>query len=228
MSVFYDSVKPWGRLLSEYVAMFALRDADRQRHILGCSDGPASFNAEMTALGHRVISVDPLYTLSASQIEARVQATWRDIIAQVEANQAMFIWDHFGTPQALGEARLRAMRHFLDDYDAGKRAGRYLPAQLPALPFADAQFELALCGNFLFLYDSHFSLDFHLDAVRELCRVAQEVRIFPIHGLQNTLAEQVRPVEEALRAEDWQVERVTVPYQFRQGSNQMLRLWRTA
>ena len=39
-------VVPWGRTFDEYVAMFSLDATDRSRSILGCSDGPASFNAE--------------------------------------------------------------------------------------------------------------------------------------------------------------------------------------
>ena len=226
MTIVYDDIKPWGRLLSEYVGMFALTEADLHKRILGCSDGPASFNAEMTAQGYNVISVDPLYALSAIQIEQRVQETWREILAQVRDNMEMFVWDTFKTPDALGEARLSAMRQFIADYETDNAEERYLEGSLPQLPFVDKQFELALCSNFLFLYDEHFTDEFHIEAVRELCRVAEEVRIFPLHGLQNTLAKQVVPVEEALRADGWQVERVRVDYEFRHGSNRMLRLRR--
>ncbi|MEQ8671910.1 MAG: class I SAM-dependent methyltransferase [Aggregatilineales bacterium] len=226
MAIVYEDIKPWGRLLGEYVGMFALTEADFHKRILGCSDGPASFNAEMTAQGYRVTSVDPLYAMSAAQIEQRVQETWQEILAQVRDNMEMFVWTKFKTPDELGEARLSAMRQFIADYETGKAEERYLEGSLPQLPFEDHQFELALCSNFLFLYDEHFTDDFHIEAVRELCRVADEVRIFPLHGLQNTLAKQVAPVEAALRADGWQVERVVVDYEFRHGSNRMLRLTR--
>lgn len=39
--------------------MFALSDGDLQLKILGCADGPASFNAEASRLGHSVIAIDP-------------------------------------------------------------------------------------------------------------------------------------------------------------------------
>jgi len=42
---------PWGRSFDEYVAMFALSDDDLQRRLLGCADGPASFNCELTRRG---------------------------------------------------------------------------------------------------------------------------------------------------------------------------------
>src|SRR5260370_30292561 len=50
-SVRLHEVVPWGRSLDEYRAMFALSEGDLQGRLLGCGDGPASFNAELTALG---------------------------------------------------------------------------------------------------------------------------------------------------------------------------------
>ncbi len=224
MTIVYDDIKPWGRNLSEYRGMFALSDADLEKNILGCSDGPASFNAEMTEQGYRVTSIDPIYAMKASEIDRRVNETWQDILEQVNNNIEMFVWRKFKSPDELGKARLAAMRQFTTDFEQGKEDGRYIEGSLPELPFEDKQFDLALCSNFLFLYDEHFSDDFHIEAVRELCRVANEVRIFPLHGLQNTFAKRVVPVEEALGADGWTVERIKVDYEFRHGSNNMLRL----
>jgi hypothetical protein len=50
-SVQLHEVVPWGRSLDEYRAMFALAEGDLQGRLLGCGDGPASFNAELTELG---------------------------------------------------------------------------------------------------------------------------------------------------------------------------------
>jgi hypothetical protein len=78
---------------------------------------------------------------------------------------------------------MAAMRQFLDDYAQGRRDGRYLPAELPELPFAGASFDLALSSHFLFLYSTQLGSEFHRAAVREMCRVAAEVRIFPLLAL---------------------------------------------
>jgi hypothetical protein len=51
--------------------MFALTDLDGARSILGCADGPASFNAEAAARGWRLTSADPLYRCSAADIHSR-------------------------------------------------------------------------------------------------------------------------------------------------------------
>ena len=73
-----DQVVPWGRSFDEYKRMFALGASDLNGRILGCGDGPASFNAEATRFGHRVISCDPIYRFGTEEIQrhgpARVHA----------------------------------------------------------------------------------------------------------------------------------------------------------
>lgn len=85
MAMQLDKVVPFGRSLDEYRQMFALSEDDLTRNIIGVGDGPASFNAEMHALGKRVVSVDPLFAFSAGDIERRFYAVVDDIIAQVKS-----------------------------------------------------------------------------------------------------------------------------------------------
>jgi hypothetical protein len=168
-------VVPWGRTLDEYRRMFALTDGDLSGGVLGCGDGPASFNAEATALGHRVLSCDPLYRFSRADIARRVGETAPRVLDELRRNAADYIWTEFAGPDDVGRARLAAMARFLADYDAGRAQGRYLGAGLPELPWPDASFGLALCSHFLFLYSDHLDADFHVRAARELCRVAREI-----------------------------------------------------
>ena len=72
MTIQYDNIKPWGRSFNEYVRMFNLTPEDLKRKIMGCGDGPASFNAEFTERGGIVKSVDPIYCFSADQIKQRI------------------------------------------------------------------------------------------------------------------------------------------------------------
>jgi len=46
MAFKYESAVPWGRSFDEYQRMFHLTGKDLRRRILGCADGPASFDAE--------------------------------------------------------------------------------------------------------------------------------------------------------------------------------------
>lgn len=224
MSFRLNEVVPWGRSFDEYVRMFALSDADLAGRTLGCADGPASFNAEATARGYPVISCDPIYALPASEIERRVNDVYRDMIAQVRAQQDGFVWDYFRDPDHLGECRLAAMNRFLEDYQVGTAAGRYVVASLPHLPFADGAFDLALVSHLLFLYSAQLDLAFHLAALTELLRVATEARIFPLLDLARQPSPHLEPLCELLVSRGFQVEIRSVPYEFQRGGNRMLRV----
>ena len=128
----------------------------------------------------KFVSADPLYHFSGEQIRGRVQEAYRTIMEQLEANQAAYTWTTIRSPQDLGRIRSKSMEAFLRDFERGKAEGRYLPHELPELPFADGEFDLALCSHLLFRYSGQLSAEFHVQAVLEMCRVAKEVRVFPL------------------------------------------------
>ena len=128
------------------------------------------------------------------------------------------------TIEELGQVRMAAMRVFLDDYDSGKSEGRYVDAELPTLPFTDAAFDVALCSHFLFLYSSQLGEAFHRAAVREMCRVAADVRIFPLLALGGTRSAFVDLCVQDMRAMGYDAAVETVSYEFQHGGNQMMRI----
>jgi hypothetical protein len=217
-------VVPWGRTFKEYQLMFDLTQADLKLRILGCGDGPASFNAEATALGYSVASVDPIYEFTAEQIKQRVHETYESVISQVRQNSHRYVWKNFQDADELGQARLAAMERFLLDYEAGKREERYRNQSLPNLEFTDRQFELCLCSHFLFLYSDHLSLEFHLASIAELLRVSQEVRIFPLIKLDGEPSPYLNPIVEELSNQEFDVQVQAVAYEFQKGGNQMLKV----
>lgn len=221
-----DEVVPWGRTLAEYRSMFSLSDTDLSAKILGCGDGPASFNVEMAELGHSVISIDPIYQFSAKQIEQRVRATYGLVISQVKQNSSAYLWKNFQDADELGKARLNAMEKFLFDYEPGKAAGRYLCQSLPSLEFADDQFELCLCSHLLFLYSEQLPLDFHVASICELLRIAPEVRVFPLLKLDGQPSPYLEFVVEHLSNKGFSVDVQLVAYEFQRGGNQMLKISR--
>src|SRR5678816_2295170 len=178
-----EQVVPWGRSFAEYCLMFSLGGEDLRRRILGCGDGPASFNVEATRRGAAVTSCDPIYQWDTHQIRDRIAATYDQVLDQARRNADEFVWDSIASVDELGAIRMAAMEQFLDDFSQGKADGRYLTAELPTLPFSDASFDLALCSHLLFLYSAHLDEEFHHRSIRELCRVAGEVRIFPLLAL---------------------------------------------
>jgi hypothetical protein len=227
MPVTLDQVVPWGRSLGEYARMFDLAERDLDRRVLDCAGGPASFNCEMHQLGRRVVSVDPIYAFPASQIAQRIRETRETILRKTAESQENFIWDEVQSIERLGEIRMQAMKLFLDDFPSGLAEGRYTVAELPQLPFGDREFDLALCSHFLFTYSHLFSVEFHRDAVRELCRVAHEARIFPlIPNFGHTPSAHLQPLIEQLTANGYRCEKRRVPYEFQKGGNEMLRVTR--
>jgi hypothetical protein len=223
-----DQVVPWGRSYAEYRRMFALADDELSaKRVLGCADGPASFNAEAAARGVRVVSCDPLYRLGEAQIRERIVATSGEVLEQTRRNAHEFLWREIPSIEALGALRKQAMHAFLDDFGSPARAGRYVAAALPALPFANDAFDLAVCSHFLFLYSTQMSEGFHTGAVDELCRVAADVRIFPLVALGATPSPHVAAVAARAAARGCVVSIETVPYEFQRGANQMLRLVRS-
>jgi SAM-dependent methyltransferase len=214
-----DEIIPWGRSFEEYRLMFALSEDDLAGSVLGCGDGPASFNAEATALGHAVVSCDPLYAFSPSEIERRAADCYDNVISQVRRNAGGFVWDRFRDPDHLGECRLAAMRRFLADYDRGKQEGRYVAASLPELPFADRRFSLAVVSHLLFLYSGQLNLDFHVAAIEELLRVAGELRVFPLLTLDREWSPHVAPVLDHLGRAGFEVEVVAAEYEFQRADD---------
>jgi hypothetical protein len=224
MAFTLEQVVPWGRSFDEYVTMFALSDADLGGRILGCGDGPASFNAVASARGHAVVSADPLYRFSGPEIQARIDAASGRIADETRRNVADFVWTRFASVDDLLAARLEAMRVFLGDLDAGRAAGRYLDASLPDLPFPDQSFDLALCSHFLFLYSDQYPAEFHVEAITELGRVSNEVRVFPLLEMGGAPSRHIDQVVVALGRRGFSAERVRVPYEFQRGGNEMLRI----
>jgi len=224
MSFSLDKVVPWGRSFDEYVAFFALSEDDLDRKIFGCGDGPASFNCTLTKQGGRIVSLDPIYQFSADEILRRIEETYSEVMEQTRKNAHEFIWKHIPSLEALGHLRMAAMTEFLLDYPAGVKENRYVAGGLPCLPFEDQAFELALCSHFLFLYSQQFSLEFHTQSIRELCRVATEVRIFPILELGSRKSRHLEAAMAQLKEVGFTVNVATVPYEFQKGGNQMLKV----
>lgn len=219
-----NEVVPWGRTLEEYKLMFNLSLSDLNTKILGCGDGPASFNAEMTQQGYSVISIDPIYQFSAEQIKQRVEENYELIISQVKQNSNRFVWKNFSNADELGQIRLATIEKFLEDYEVGKAAGRYLYQFLPKLELADNQFEICLCSHLLFLYSQHLSLDFHIASIFELLRICPEIRIFPLLNLDCQISPYLEPVIQELSSKGINAKLETVDYEFQKGGNQMLKI----
>jgi hypothetical protein len=203
--------------------MFDLSEADLALKIVDCGGGPASFVAEMHAQGRHAVACDPLYHFSVAEISQRIRETHRAVTEANRRHRDNFLWQEYQSPERLGELRMESMAKFLADLPGGIEEQRYLAAELPNLPCKDQEFGLALCSHLLFTYDNVLSPEFHVDAIKEMCRIAAEARIFPVmpqFGVRHSV--QLDPVIKALAASGYACEIKQVPYEFQKGGNQML------
>lgn len=173
-------VLPYGRSFDEYRRMFAFREDDSAKSIVGVADGPSSFNAEAHRCCWRVRSLDPIYAFPPAVIGSRVERVLDRMVDSVAARPDHWLWSRFPNATDLKDYRRQVLQTFLEDVPGGAQQGRYVAGGLPQLPFRSDTFDLALCSYLLFVYTDALDLTFHLNAVDELLRVAPEVRIFPV------------------------------------------------
>lgn len=203
-----EEIVPWGRNLKEYKSMFNLTNED---NILGVADGPSSFGKEMRALGKHVISADIVYAFKAKEIEERILEVAPMIEDQMEKSSDNFNFSGmFSSVKEVVKSRLETMKNFLVDYE--KNPQFYKEATVLKLPFEDNSFDLALVSHFLFLYSEHLDSDFHCEAISEILRVSQSVRIFPLTDLKGEMSPHLEKILEYFS--DYQIKVEPCSYEF--------------
>lgn len=221
-----SDVLPWGRNLAEYSAMFLLDEIPPSTRILDVGGGPASFNAEMTAHGYRVVSADPLYHFPAEAIRKRIGESRAVMMAGLRSGRDRFKWDFYASPEELETSRMEIMERFLADYPDGLAEQRYVPSALPSLPFADGAFDLVLCSHMMFLYADVLDTAWHLGALAELMRVAQEARFYPLLDLNGNPSPHLPAALDWAKRHNLRADITRCAFEFQKGADQMLTLRR--
>ena len=216
------SVVPWGRSFEEYCHFFSLTEADLNKKILSVADGPCSFNAEMTRMGKSCISIDPIYQFSKEDIENRIHETAHTIGKEVRENQELFLWHYYKSLDGLINTRHSSMRIFLEDFNEGLKQGRYIIGEMPPLNFPDKSFDIVLCSHFLFTYSHKLDLNFHIESIKEMMRVGQEVRIFPVLAHDSSKSIHIDDVVSYFNTKISLAYFEKVNYEFQVGGDQML------
>lgn len=222
------TVSFFGRTLAEYAQFFRLDlEALRGRDVLDVAAGPSSFAAEACARRVHAVAVDPFYGAPEHDLAGRIRADYERMFAQIRAKPRLFRFKTFASFDAAEAERRAAAQRFLADYSTHFAHGRYVGGALPRLPFFDRTFDLVLCAHLLFLHAARFDFAWHVEAARELIRVAaDEVRIHPICGPDGRPYPQLDDLRGELDAVGIESEIVPVDYEFFAGSNRMLVLRR--
>jgi hypothetical protein len=217
MTFSLDHVVFYGRTWEECLGMYALEESDLAGiRVLDCPGGPDALVAGGLGRGLDIHAVDPQYVDEPDVLEARGREEIIDTMVQFPQDPAQ-AWDQKKADE-FQRLKLLALESFMVAFR--EHPDRFIAGSLPDLPFDEDSFDLVLSGNFLFAYASlergglmtteEFGLDFHLQAVRELVRIASEVRIFPSFALTGPARRQefVEPVMQALRSDGHEVELV--------------------
>ncbi len=210
------------RSFAEYVAFFAL-DPDRlPRRVVDCSAGVSGFVAAAAERGCAAVAVDPAYREPVDRLAEIAQAGALGGSSLVADHRDRFSFEWYGTPERQRALRAAALDACLAD--RRRRPDHYVAAALPRLPFADASFDLALCSHLLFTWANVFDEAWHEAAIREMARVAREVRVFPlVHQGSGEPVEFLDALCDRLAADAGLVARVErVPYAFQLGGDRML------
>ncbi len=211
------------RSLAEYRAMFALSDAALRRRLLDCPGGAASLTAEVNAAGGDATACDPRYArTSVDELAAQAQADTDRGNRYVRTHPEQYRWGFFADPAEHYRHRHAALTRCTADRRAHPE--RYVPGELPHLPFADNAFELTVSSHLLFSYADRLNLAFHRDGILELMRVTRdELRIFPLVAMGAVSYPYLDQLLAQLADHGITTQVADVAYEFQAGGNQMLR-----
>jgi ubiquinone/menaquinone biosynthesis C-methylase UbiE len=218
-----DRVVLLGRTFDEYRGYFLLEPEQlKGKRVLDVAGGVSSFCEEGNAMGIQVTSCDPIYTMTPGEIASRSRPDLDRVVTLVR-DLPTYRWTAYRDPEHVRELRERALERFLPDY--ATHPERYVPGSLPALPFPDREFDVSLVSYFLFVYQEHFSYEFHRDSIRELMRVTKgEVRIYPTVTFEAERSEYRDRLESDLECQAFHFEEVATNFEFLANSNSFLRV----
>ncbi|MHB8173984.1 MAG: class I SAM-dependent methyltransferase [Nitrospirota bacterium] len=216
-----------GRTFREYIKLFNLtKEILQAGGILDCPAGASSFTTEAARMGYDVTAADILYGLPADKLIDKACADTAYALEKLYNIRDGYDWSFYKSPELHATERMKALANFSRDFPEGIKAGRYVPAKLPHLPFADDSFRLVLSSHFLFLYGDRLDFDVHMSCIREFLRVAPEMRIYPVMGLDGKEYPALDELIFALKSEGLLARRLKVPFTFIRGGNFMLRVTR--
>ncbi|RUR18819.1 hypothetical protein ELY21_06245 [Legionella sp. km535] len=215
----------WGHGVDEYQEMFDLSDSEINSKILEYGCGPSSVNSQLAQRSIEVVSCDPLFVLDKDTLYSKSVMIFSQMAEEIKAEQEHFDFTRSGGFEQLLAARKQGFEQFFADYRQGKTEGRYLGVTDIQLPFADFSFDFALCSHYLFADLDNQTVDFHLNVIRELARVAKEVRIFPLIDKEGKTSSFLGPVLLGLQQDNFGIEVREVAFHLQKSGNAMLRVW---
>lgn len=208
----------------DYQQMFALTEDDLNKRILDYPGNLSTFNAQMYHDGFSVVSGDVAYDSQPDDIQPYIDEVFKLHVGDLKSLTNRLKDPSESNFNAIVDTWTVRKEMFEKDYSAGYQQQRYRSMQLPTLPFPDHHFELLLCSDLVF-HTKLLESNSVTDCVSELCRVAEEVRIFPLLNQAGEISAALGPVMLYLQQKNFGVEVRQVAFEKIKGGNAMLRIW---
>ena len=221
-----DLTPSWVYSMADYCQMFDLSDADFSRNILDYPAGISSFNAEMFAKSFKVHSGDSFYDCSSDEISQYAEQLFEINERHLKKHASILRQNDESTIDGILTDWQKSKALFLQDYEKGKEEERYQFMKLPHLPFGDYHFDMALCSAHLF-HTNAAGNGSREALVEELCRVAKEVRVFPLLDEAGQITDALGHVMLMFQKRNYGIKISEVPYHQMTGANAMLKMWST-
>ena len=215
----------FGHHVDEYREMFDLTAEDMGTRLLEYGCGPSAVNVELTARGLPIVSCDPLFNLDKETLLSKANLIFSDTAERITKDQEKFDFSRYSSFKLFIDERHAGMAQFFSDFEQGKKERRYLALNQYSLPFPDFSFDFALSSHYFFADLDDQDVDFHLEVIKELARVAKEVRIFPLIDRLSQPSPFLGPVLLGLQQDNFGTEVREVAYHLQPSGNAMLRVW---
>lgn len=214
----------WGHHLAEYMEMFGLTDHLLKLKILEFASGPTTVNKELNQKGTYIRSYDPWFSTDFEGMQSRFLNHFQEQLKRVEKHPERFDFNKYGGIETFLHKRKQGVEEFFLDYPKGLKEERYCPFSPKKTPFSNSSFDLVLCSNYFFADIPEQDLNFHLQWIQELTRVANEVRIYPLTDQTGQVSQLLGPTLLALQQHSYQVAIEEVPFRLVPNSKAMLRI----
>lgn len=214
----------WVYNLADYRQMFDLTDADLQLKILDYPGGISSVNAELSQINGSVVSGDQFYEHENKSIKDYADKILQQNISHLHNHKAILQQSSEQATEQLIAQWAERKAQFLTHFNADKNKNHYKNMRMPVLPLENHEFQLALCSDLLFHTQGREGYSPE-QLIEELCRVALEVRVYPLLNENGAIAPTLGPVMLHLQEHDFGVEVRSIAYHELSGGNAMLRIW---
>lgn len=215
----------WGHDLDEYEEMFALSKKDLSLSILEYGCGLSAINQQLNGSAKKIVSIDPLFSKEKEDLFLESSIIFNDMIEIVKHDINKFNFEKYPDLDGFIAKRKLGIKKFFEDYDLGKKEGRYLKNDHFPIDFNDFTFDYALCSHYFFAGESKSDLKNYFEIIKELTRVAKEVRIFPLIDRFGQPAHLLGPLLLVLQNNNYGVEVKEVAYHLQPEGNAMLRIF---